>query len=130
MIKQLKDIINAHSDKNYDLRSLLARAYLNNQDIKEAERIYRQLAKESEDESLVGIYKEIRSIAREYRGNPEYSDISLMNNREFEELSLDDWRPQEIITVKRDKPKVGRNDPCPCGSGKKYKKCCMGKGIY
>ncbi|ACL03382.1 YchJ family protein [Desulfatibacillum aliphaticivorans] len=26
--------------------------------------------------------------------------------------------------VKRDKPKVGRNDPCPCGSGKKYKKCC------
>ncbi len=25
--------------------------------------------------------------------------------------------------IKRDKPKVGRNDPCPCGSGKKYKKC-------
>jgi preprotein translocase subunit SecA len=29
--------------------------------------------------------------------------------------------------VKADK-KVGRNDPCPCGSGKKYKKCC-GKGV-
>ena len=27
----------------------------------------------------------------------------------------------------REAPKVGRNDPCPCGSGKKYKKCC-GKG--
>ena len=26
--------------------------------------------------------------------------------------------------VRRDHPKVGRNDPCPCGSGKKYKKCC------
>jgi preprotein translocase subunit SecA len=26
--------------------------------------------------------------------------------------------------VKRDKKKVGRNDPCPCGSGKKFKKCC------
>ncbi len=25
------------------------------------------------------------------------------------------------------KTKIGRNDPCPCGSGKKYKKCCMGK---
>jgi hypothetical protein len=25
-------------------------------------------------------------------------------------------------------PKIGRNDPCSCGSGKKYKKCCMGKG--
>jgi preprotein translocase subunit SecA len=28
-----------------------------------------------------------------------------------------------IKTVKRDMPKVGRNDPCPCGSGRKYKKC-------
>ena len=27
-------------------------------------------------------------------------------------------------TIKRDTEKVGRNDPCPCGSGKKYKKCC------
>ena len=27
----------------------------------------------------------------------------------------------------REAPKVGRNDPCPCGSGKKYRKCC-GKG--
>jgi len=29
-----------------------------------------------------------------------------------------------IATVRREEPKVGRNDPCPCGSGKKYKKCC------
>jgi preprotein translocase subunit SecA len=29
----------------------------------------------------------------------------------------------KIKTVVRDQPKVGRNDPCPCGSGKKYKKC-------
>jgi preprotein translocase subunit SecA len=28
-----------------------------------------------------------------------------------------------VKTVRRDEPKVGRNDPCPCGSGKKYKKC-------
>ncbi|MEX0829370.1 MAG: tetratricopeptide repeat protein [Nitrospirales bacterium] len=27
----------------------------------------------------------------------------------------------------RPDPKIGRNDPCPCGSGKKYKKCCLGK---
>jgi preprotein translocase subunit SecA len=32
----------------------------------------------------------------------------------------DDAKP---LTVRRDEPKVGRNDPCPCGSGKKYKKC-------
>ena len=28
------------------------------------------------------------------------------------------------VTVKRTMPKVGRNEPCPCGSGKKYKQCC------
>ncbi len=33
---------------------------------------------------------------------------------ENDEMSIDDFRKQ----------KVGRNDPCPCGSGKKYKKCC------
>ena len=27
-------------------------------------------------------------------------------------------------TIRREEPKIGRNDPCPCGSGKKYKKCC------
>jgi len=30
----------------------------------------------------------------------------------------------KVETVRREEPKVGRNDPCTCGSGKKYKKCC------
>ena len=43
---------------------------------------------------------------------------------------------EELATVRkasapggfvREGPKVGRNDPCPCGSGKKYKKCCLRK---
>ena len=33
--------------------------------------------------------------------------------------------PLPQTTVKREGKKIGRNDPCPCGSGKKYKKCCM-----
>ncbi len=35
--------------------------------------------------------------------------------------------PEKTATVTREAPKVGRNEDCPCGSGKKYKKCC-GKG--
>ncbi|MDP2144331.1 MAG: UPF0149 family protein [Gallionella sp.] len=42
------------------------------------------------------------------------------------------WQPRRqaeaehmaSVTIQRDQPKVGRNDPCPCGSGKKFKKCC------
>ena len=30
----------------------------------------------------------------------------------------------KVATVRRQAPKVGRNDPCPCGSGRKYKACC------
>ena len=30
----------------------------------------------------------------------------------------------ELAPVRRETPKVGRNEPCPCGSGKKYKNCC------
>jgi len=40
-------------------------------------------------------------------------------------LDFNDYdETEEIKTVVREAPKVGRNDPCPCGSGKKYKKCC------
>jgi uncharacterized protein len=37
------------------------------------------------------------------------------------------WLPQRksaVSTIERTEPKTGRNDPCPCGSGKKFKKCC------
>ena len=37
------------------------------------------------------------------------------------------WGGEELFVEKpyvRETPKIGRNDPCPCGSGKKYKKCC------
>ncbi len=34
----------------------------------------------------------------------------------------------EVKQIRLEQPKVGRNDPCPCGSGKKYKKCC-GKNV-
>lgn len=35
------------------------------------------------------------------------------------------YKEQKLsTTVVNTQPKVGRNDPCPCGSGKKYKKCC------
>ena len=38
--------------------------------------------------------------------------------------AIDNRKP---ATFKRTEEKIGRNDPCPCGSGKKYKNCCMGK---
>lgn len=39
-------------------------------------------------------------------------------------LSFEELRKEIPATPPAKQPKVGRNDPCPCGSGKKYKKCC------
>lgn len=39
-----------------------------------------------------------------------------------------DFTDTEVETVVRSGPKIGRNDPCPCGSGKKFKKCCGANG--
>ncbi len=40
-------------------------------------------------------------------------------------LSQRDENSPFIQPFRRTEPRVGRNDPCPCGSGKKYKKCCL-----
>ena len=54
----------------------------------------------------------------------QFQDIHLKEEAEAAG-SYEGQLPQEkVATYKREAPKVGRNDPCPCGSGKKYKKCC------
>lgn len=40
------------------------------------------------------------------------------------EWRFDDGELVKTQPITREMPKIGRNDPCPCGSGKKYKKCC------
>ena len=40
----------------------------------------------------------------------------------------DDFLERKPTPFLRTEKQVGRNDPCPCGSGKKFKKCCMNRG--
>lgn len=40
------------------------------------------------------------------------------------ELRAEQTGASKVETVVHEGPRIGRNDPCPCGSGKKYKKCC------
>ena len=42
----------------------------------------------------------------------------------FNERKADNYKPMNIIKPVVKQEKVGRNAPCPCGSGKKFKKCC------
>jgi len=63
-----------------------------------------------------------------YVKNTEKAEFERSMYSAYEKASKDKKEPAYIYdgveTYKRIQPKVGRNDPCPCGSGKKYKKCC------
>jgi uncharacterized protein len=53
--------------------------------------------------------------------------------RPFVAKLADLWRQQRLQSQTqsvRAATKIGRNDPCPCGSGRKYKKCCLGKRLF
>ena len=84
------------------------------------------------------------ALARLYRHlpaeTPEEKEVVETLNREHPLKDLDDAIEELVVTVadladlteaerylvetiRRDTPKVGRNDPCPCGSGRKYKQC-------
>ena len=47
-----------------------------------------------------------------------------MKNHEAELRAENGTAPAKVETVVHQGPRIGRNDLCPCGSGKKYKKCC------
>lgn len=63
--------------------------------------------------------------------------IALCNDRSWKVIvGIEPDKPEDISDLERllnppkpirADPKVGRNDPCPCGSGLKYKKCCLQK---
>ena len=58
--------------------------------------------------------------------DPTYIDspVRTLDGPEYIEVDGEARELPKQETVMRATPKVGRNDPCPCGSGKKYKNCC------
>jgi uncharacterized protein YecA (UPF0149 family) len=57
-------------------------------------------------------------------------DICLANSKlpKRDRIIVDfDTGAIQQSTVRKSSKDIGRNDPCPCGSGLKYKKCCIGK---
>ena len=55
----------------------------------------------------------------------EPEEINIMQKQDQENLIFSHSDESTVRQpIKRGHAKIGRNDPCPCGSGKKYKKCC------
>lgn len=77
--------------------------------------------KRSEILSMADRYKKITSTWSSYKEEESFLNFDY---NDFDDY--DDYGETSIMPVKAD-PKIGRNEPCPCGSGKKYKKCCLNK---
>lgn len=72
-------------------------------------------------------YAQFASLWRRLRelDPAEFERFSQIQDSVVEPSWTDD--PDRLEPIHHEAPKAGRNDPCPCGSGKKYKKCCLAK---
>lgn len=71
------------------------------------------------------LYFNTRQLARNTRLSPDQLPWGLSEEEVEMEEEIEPLRfPPTRETIHRTAPRVGRNDPCPCGSGRKYKKCC------
>lgn len=108
-----------------ELKYMRAIAYLKNEDMNKAERLLKELYHETKDEAIEEVINMLHEVKRQVGLEYGWQSYSGWESR-FE------WdKPMgEVVPFRREKEKIGRNAPCPCGSGKKFKQCCMGKGIY
>lgn len=81
-------------------------------------RLYRHLPAQSDEEREV-----VATLDKEHplASLDEAIEDLIVIVADLEDLTRD--RRYKVETIKRDAPKVGRNDPCPCGSGRKFKQC-------
>ena len=102
------------------------------------------------DDDHVGVLIPIMALAYEHHPDPEmrpYKEPMSIERREqlivgvaasvpainryfAGERKLETQKPSSVRTFRRDAPKVGRNEPCPCGSGKKFKHCCANVTLH
>jgi SEC-C motif domain protein len=77
----------------------------------------------------------IHGQAEDAEGIVEFIATYSQNNEEIKHHEIASFRKEDEVwsfldgrishqPFRHEQPKIGRNDPCPCGSGKKYKKCC------
>ncbi len=105
----------------------------------EAYSVFKEVWADMKAEILVNLFRSTTNIEafqdflrnlpmNQGRGDGESPAVGQSSNTANAPQSADpELEPQITIPVTRSAPKVGRNEPCPCGSGKKFKQCC-GRG--
>lgn len=103
-------------------------AYRALKDLPAAEKCYRrgyEAAEDAEDRSAAA--ERLVETLRESGKIREAADLEARERSWRENQEIAERFQTHLETIVRTEPKVGRNEPCSCGSGKKYKKCCLGR---
>ena len=80
----------------------------------------------SEELSKIGPLADYIIVSAAIKASQDFSFFDNLMKYSAESFDDDEYQYYEEKHIEpiRTEPKVGRNEPCPCGSGKKYKKCC------
>jgi hypothetical protein len=109
-IKKLQDIYSNENDAVYIGDSLECLSKIHRVDIPELPDIIKRRKEWTERQKAR--MRELNELAKFYDAQKKQGEIK---------------NTQKVVPFKRKTAKTGRNEPCACGSGKKYKKCCLNK---
>ena len=113
-IKALEQVKKKIQTENDGLNFLIGMCYMAIEKYSKANSIIEEIADRTQDESAFAML--------------DMMDDSLETAMYGNDYYYDEWDAFAGVGMnepyQREKKKIGRNDPCPCGSGKKYKKCC------
>jgi hypothetical protein len=143
VVKHLIELLNTTYDITF--ASLIVQDLARFHDISVMPEIHRAF----KEDRIMEIFMTEEDVESRIKGSDNHHDIKRHTRDPLDHFSresiesLDDhsWKPEDedFAWLGEDDPesemddeiikreKIGRNEPCPCGSGKKYKKCCLGK---
>ena len=84
----------------------------------------RKIMAERMQQKMNAQHSEAQSISQVQQRNAQTAMSGESSRRQAQNSVMQSRTQSSTVTVRRSSSKVGRNDPCPCGSGKKYKQCC------
>lgn len=134
LIDYLKKLIHLYNYKQEEIYEFIIEVIINTELVQLIEEVKRIYEEEAIDYYMVGGYADfIDNLFGENKESFEKIKNVEESMRECYSFEQEGKEKQERQSASKDLKKqsidynkVGRNDPCPCGSGKKYKKCCLG----
>lgn len=120
-IRNLEKLFLGTGNISEDMMYLLTTYYIESEEFSKAEKMLKSLVQSCPEDQSVLQLKRVLS-------NKSKQRVKMSGKDNVENLF--DLMPQENTTFQRMEKKIGRNEMCPCGSGKKYKHCCGRSDVF